>query len=47
MVLSVVSLCQSFYCLPNKGGLFDQSPFWIEAMGTVIQAQAEKQAKEG
>jgi len=35
-------LCQEFHCLPNEGGLLDQAPFWIEAFGVVIKAQAEK-----
>jgi len=39
-------LCQSFYCLPNTGGLLDQDPFWVEAMGTVIAAQAAKAEAE-
>lgn len=38
----MVSLCQTFYCLPNSGGLLDQDPFWVEAMGVVIAAQAQK-----
>jgi hypothetical protein len=45
-LIQIYNLCEAFHALPNAGGVLDQDPFLMRALGIVGEVRAEKLAAE-
>jgi len=44
--IELTVMCQEFHSLPQAGGLYDQDSYDVWRMGLVLEAQAERAAKD-